>query len=173
MTSLYGDGAGGRAEARVNARDGFQKNAVGSHGVVHARRGHHERREAAQHADDDDRGKNNSARGTEQDFAGLRDEGAVGRNFFDGHQINEDSADDDVHGGDRNHAERQRAGKRAARIAHFAGNFCGVPPAAEGKRTRRPWRRRERARAAARRNAARRKERNSTMSPGEKRAPKR
>ena len=46
-------------------------------------------------------------------------------------------------------AKSQSARKRAARVAHFAGNFCSVPPAAEaekradqgGTQGRRQWQR--------------------------------
>ena len=70
----------------------------------------------------------------EQDFSRLRDERAVGGNPFDRHQVNEDGADDDIHHSDRNHAKSQSARKRAARVAYLAGNFCGVPPAAEAEK---------------------------------------
>src|SRR5271163_908521 len=131
--ALHHDGARRRAESRVDAGYGFQKQAVASHRVVHARRGHYKRCQAAQHAHDDDRRKNNTASRPEQDFSCLRDEGAVGGDLFDGHEINKNSADDDVHGSDGNYPKSQSARKRAARIAYFAGNFCGVPPAAEAE----------------------------------------
>src|SRR5580693_8322541 len=131
--ALNRDGARGRAETRVEAGHGFQKHAVASHRVVHAWRGHYTRCQATEHTHDDDRGKHNAPSRAEKDFSCLRDERAVGGDFFDRDEINKNGADGDIHGSDRNHANGQCARKSAARVAHFAGDFCGIPPAAEAE----------------------------------------
>src|ERR1700722_361384 len=113
--------------------DGVKEEAVPSHGVHHARGGNHEGGEAACDAENDDGGKNDGAGLAEEDFSGLSDEGGGGADLFDGYQVNEDGADDDVDRSDGQDSEDESARHGAGGVANFAGDFGGVPPAAERK----------------------------------------
>src|ERR1700678_510140 len=114
--------------------DGLEEETVVGHGVINARRRNHESRETAQHAENNDSRENHSPRRTEQHFAGLRDEGAFRAYLLDGHEVNENRADNYVDGGDCYYADGQRARQGTAGIADFAPDFRSVPPTTEGKK---------------------------------------
>src|ERR1700678_2487363 len=115
----------------MSLRDGLQEEAVVGHGIVDAWSGNHKSSKTAEDAKNNDCREDDSARGTEENFASLCDKGAVRADFFDGHEINEDCADHDVDDGDGDDAQRQRPRQGATRIANFTRDFGSVPPAPE------------------------------------------
>ena len=73
-TACDRDRARGRSEPRVERRRGRREDAVLRHREIGARRNHLDGGQAAQHADDDDRGHQGAAAGSDDRVADLGDD---------------------------------------------------------------------------------------------------